>query len=228
MGFFGNIFKGWFGETKATFNMWLSLDDQIYQRFHDTILPSANGTAQVDHIIVSPYGIFIVETKNKDGWIFGDEKQPKWTQVIYGKKYSLQNPLRQAFRQKKVLAQFLSVDEKYIQIVIYFNGDCRFKTEMPPNVINSGLGWYIKSFSTQVLSQADVFKITQKIIKHKTESNISHTDHLRSLHERHSSSTTCPRCGGNLKLKEVRSGHRAGSKFLGCDNYPRCRFAKNA
>ena len=96
-----NIFKGWFGEKKTTFNMWLSLDAKIYRRYHDVIIPTANGTTQIDHLLVSPYGLFIVETKNFKGWIFGSENQAKWTKSIYGKKYSFQNPLRQTFRQNK-------------------------------------------------------------------------------------------------------------------------------
>lgn len=223
-----NIFKGWFGEKKATFWMWLSLDSQIYNRFHDTIIPSPNGTTQIDHILVSRYGIFIVETKNKNGWIFGSEDQSNWTQVIFGKKYSFQNPLRQTYRQKKVLAQFIEVDEKHIHPVIYFAGDSKFKTKMPRNVINSGIGSYIKSFSDLVLTQDDVYRIIAKIGQHKNESQLSSGDHVRSLRERHNSSTTCPKCGGILKLKESRKGLNAGSKFLGCENYPRCRFTRNA
>ena len=177
-----SIFKGWFGEKKATFWMWLSLNSQVYNRFHNTIIPSSNGTAQIDHILVSRYGIFIVETKNKGGWIFGSENQAEWTQTIYGKKYSFQNPLRQTYRQKKILAQFI---------------------------------------------QVDVYRIIAKIGQHTNESQISTSDHVRSLHERHSSNTICPKCGSGLKLRVAKNGLRAGSNFLGCENYPRCRFTRN-
>ncbi len=101
-----SLIKGWFGEKKTTFNMWLSLDDKIYRRYHDVIIPAANGTSQIDHILVSPYGLFIVETKNVKGWIFGSEDQRKWTKSVYGKKYSFQNPLRQTFRQKRYSLSF--------------------------------------------------------------------------------------------------------------------------
>jgi hypothetical protein len=67
------IFKGWFGEKKTTFNMWLFLNTDTYRRFHDVIIPSKNGTTQIDHILVSSFGVFIVETKNIKDWIFGSE-----------------------------------------------------------------------------------------------------------------------------------------------------------
>jgi len=79
-------------------------------RFDHLILPSKNGTTQIDHLIVSGFGLFSVETKNKKGWIFGSENQQKSTQVLYGNSYAFQNPLRQTFRKKKILSEFLVLD----------------------------------------------------------------------------------------------------------------------
>ena len=106
-----SMFEGWFGERKTQFNLWFSLNKELYRRFHDVIIPSDNGTTQVDHVLVSPFGLFIVETKNLKGWIYGSESQPKWTQVVYKNKYSFQNPLKQTYRQKKVLSKFLDLNE---------------------------------------------------------------------------------------------------------------------
>ena len=83
------------------FYLWLSLRNKRYYKFHNVILPSRSGTTQIDHIIISVYGLFIVETKNKKGWIFGTEYQTVWTQSIYGMNYTFQNPLKQTYRQKR-------------------------------------------------------------------------------------------------------------------------------
>lgn len=192
------------------------------------MLFSKNGTTQIDHLIISTFGIFIVETKNKKGWIFGAEKQHSWTQSIYGKKYSFQNPLRQAFRQKKVLSEFLNLDESKIYTVIYFVGNCKFKTSLPDNVINSGVGRFIKRFRNQILSTEDVNRVIKAIDKYLSESSLSNIDHIKSLRERHSSNTICPRCGSNLIERLANRGFNSGTKFLGCENYPKCRFTKNA
>ena len=69
------MFEGWFGEKKTQVKLWFSLNKELYRRFHDVIIPSSNGTTQVDHILVSPFGLFIVETKNLKGWIYGSETQ---------------------------------------------------------------------------------------------------------------------------------------------------------
>jgi hypothetical protein len=57
---------------------------------HDITIPSVKGkTTQIDHVVVSEYGVFVIETKNYTGWIVGDEKSDYWTQVIYKRKERL-------------------------------------------------------------------------------------------------------------------------------------------
>lgn len=222
-----SLLRGWLGEKKSSISMWLSLNSRIYQRFHNLIIPSANGTTQIDHVVVSRYGVFIIETKNKGGWIFGCEKSSKWTQTLFHKKYSFQNPLRQTFRQKKILSEFLAIPEPCIQPVIHFVGDCSFKTPMPDNVLTSGLSHYIKKFRTPVLNSQQVNEIGKKIKHHISTSSLTTRDHLKSLKDRHNSSTSCPKCGSKLVQRVARTGKFAGSRFQGCENYPRCRFTRN-
>ncbi|MDH5434404.1 MAG: NERD domain-containing protein [Gammaproteobacteria bacterium] len=218
---------GWFGEKLTTFGMWVTLNSEVYQRFHNVIIPASNGTTQIDHLLVSPYGIFIVETKNIKGWIFGSAEQAKWTQSLYGKKYSFQNPVRQTYRQMKVLSDYIGIDESKIKTVVFFVGDCKFKTDMPSNVIRSGLGSYIKNFSNIVLSNSEIAQIIQKLNRHVSESTLRTRDHVRSLKQRHNSTTVCPKCGSSLVVRAAKQGANAGNKFLGCESYPKCRFTKN-
>ncbi len=223
---FGKLIKGWFGEKKTQLNMWLWLNDKIYIRYHDVIFPSSNGSSQIDHILISRFGVFIVETKNKTGWIFGAEKQENWTQVVWGKKYQFQNPLKQVYRQKKVLSQFLGIDERYVHTVVYFSGDAKFKTAMPDNVLRSGLASYVKVFRDEVFSEEETSQFIDKIQDHILNSNQSTSDHVRSLRDRHNSTTVCPKCGGELVRKTAKTGRNAGEQFLGCLNFPRCRFTR--
>lgn len=222
------LFRGWIGEKKTTFRMWLSLDPNVYRRFHNLIIPGRSGTTQIDHLLVSVYGLFIVETKNKSGWIFGSAEQAKWAQVLYKRKYSFQNPLRQTFRQKKVLAEYLKINESLIHTIVYFVGDCRFKTPMPANVMRYGLRRYIRQYRNQILSIEEAGRIFSALEQHISESSFTRRDHVRSLRTRHASDTVCPWCGSKLVKRTARKGPDAGSEFLGCSNYPKCRFTKNA
>ena len=220
------MFKGWFGEKKTQFNLWLSLNTKLYRRFHDVIIPSQHGTTQIDHILVSPFGLFIVETKNYTGWIYGSESQANWTQVIYKSKHKFQNPLRQTHRHKKILSKHLRISESHIQTVISFVGDVQFKTELPSNVLRSGIGSYIKQFRVNVFSDKEVERICSLLKNVKSEVNISTEEHIQSLHDRYASNTVCPKCGSNLVKRTVKQGPKKGSQFLGCKSYPRCRFTK--
>ncbi|WP_350617509.1 nuclease-related domain-containing protein, partial [Pseudomonas sp. HY7a-MNA-CIBAN-0227] len=79
---------------------------------NNVTLPLPNGgSTQIDHVIVSIYGIFVIETKNYKGWIFGNEKQRQWTQAFpNGRKYKFQNPLRQNYLHIKTLADLLELE----------------------------------------------------------------------------------------------------------------------
>ena len=220
------MLKGWIGELKTGFNLWAGLDKNLYHRCHDVIIPSSHGTTQIDHILVSPFGVFVVETKNYKGWIYGSADQSSWIQVVYKSKYKFQNPLRQTYRHKKVLSKYLGVEESTIQPVISFVGDVEFKTELPSNVLRSGLSSYIKQFEEVVFSDDEIERITGLLSDVQSESKISKSEHIQSLKERHSSNTICPKCGSDLVIKEVKQGERKGLQFFGCSSYPRCRFTK--
>jgi restriction system protein len=88
-------FKGVMGEFIINvFAQW-QLDKDAYHLMKNVTLPTEDGTTQIDHIIVSIYGVFVVETKNMKGWIFGSPNQKMWTQQIYKHKNKFQNPLHQ-------------------------------------------------------------------------------------------------------------------------------------
>ncbi len=125
--------KGVFGEFLV--NRLLSkLPESDYTLIKDVTLPTNDGTTQVDHIVVSRYGIFVVETKNMKGWIFGSARQKQWTQKIYRHSSKFQNPLHQNYKHIKALETLLGCNEEHLHSVIVFIGDSTFKTEMPPNV----------------------------------------------------------------------------------------------
>ncbi len=74
--------KGSIGEAKV--NTRLNFLGKEYIVLKDILINSSNGyTSQIDELVLSEYGIFVIETKNYKGWIFGNEKTENWTQVIY-------------------------------------------------------------------------------------------------------------------------------------------------
>ena len=85
--------KGWVGEAWMRLLMHWRLPAEHYQRFDDVTLPSADGSTQIDHVLLSRFGVFVIETKNMAGWIFGDAHQAQWTQQLYRRRYRFQKPV---------------------------------------------------------------------------------------------------------------------------------------
>ena len=192
--------KGKSGEQTVASRLRRGLPEE-YIILNDGYLPLADGTTtQIDHIVVSQYGIFVVETKNYSGWIFGNENSAQWTQSIYGKKSRFQNPLRQNYLHICTLSERLRIDRAYFHSVVAFTGDCTFKTEMPANVVYSRQAAdYIRSFTTPMIRVSQVADVAAAIQSwHDAvgeEQRAAHVDNLRQRHAavRESGAPHCPR-----------------------------------
>lgn len=149
--------KGHTGEILVRLLVHWQLDKLIYRRLHNVTLNTPDGTTQIDHVFLSPYGIFVLETKNMNGWIFGSEMQAQWTQKIYKRTFTFQNPLRQNYKHLKALEPPIGVNPERLHSVITFVGGSTFKAEVPANV-TQGIGFirYIKSFQQAVFGVAEV------------------------------------------------------------------------
>src|SRR6266542_5098072 len=115
--------------------------------------PPARRT-QVDHILVSRFGVFVIETKDYKGWIFADAKQANWTQVLFKLKFKLQNPIFQNFRHVRAVQRLLDfLPPGAIKSVVVFTGEAEFKTELPQRVFSlSGLIEYLREQTVEVMS----------------------------------------------------------------------------
>nr|ABA55870.1 hypothetical protein [Vibrio sp. DAT722] len=222
--------KGVFGEFLV--NRLLSkLPESDYTLIKDVTLPTSDGTTQVDHIVVSKYGIFVVETKNMKGWIFGSARQKQWTQKIYRHSSKFQNPLHQNYKHIKALETLLGCSEEHLHSVIVFIGDSTFKTEMPPNVTYArGSIRYIQQFNDVVFSDNDYARLTESInrlkLKRGVITDLKHRKHVKEVVTSKASSNQCPRCGSEMVLRETKRGENIGKQFWGCSTFPKCRAVK--
>ncbi|WP_049538626.1 nuclease-related domain-containing protein [Vibrio harveyi] len=222
--------KGVFGEFLV--NRLLSkLPESDYTLIKDVTLPTSDGTTQVDHIVVSKYGIFVVETKNMKGWIFGSARQKQWTQKIYRYSSKFQNPLHQNYKHIKALETLLGCSEEHLHSVIVFIGDSTFKTEMPPNVTYArGSIRYIQQFNDVVFSDNDYARLTESInrlkLKRGVITDLKHRKHVKEVVTSKARSNQCPRCGSEMVLRETKRGENIGKQFWGCSTFPKCRAVK--
>ena len=223
--------KGKRGEKLVAGRLRKGLPDE-YRILNDIYLPLPDGTTtQIDHVVVSQYGVFVVETKTYSGWIFGDEKSKEWTQSIYRKKSRFQNPMRQNYKHICALADNLGIDKSYFIGVVAFTGDCTFKTDMPDGVVYSRRAAdYIRSHNKPTIKASQVDELANAIAEWQgTVGEERKSCHVANLKKRHSAvregdAPTCPYCGGRMVLHTRK---KDGAKFYGCESYPACRGIVN-
>lgn len=181
-------FKGWLGERLV--RRWLAqgLDPQHYHALHDLTLRLPDGsTTQIDHVVVSVHGVFVLETKHLQGWIFGAERQQEWTQTFYRHRVRFQNPLRQNWRHLKALETLLDVPLAHLHSVVVLTGTAQFKTAMPPQVVQgAAVVPYVRSFNAQLLAPEAVQRILQQLDAQRlAPTRATHRAHVAHLRQRH-------------------------------------------
>lgn len=157
--------KGTIGEGRV--NRLLSKLGTDYSIYDDLYVPNEKGgTTQVDHVVTSPFGIFVIETKHYKGWIFGQENQKYWTQVIYKRKERLYNPIWQNYGHVQALKHYLGREDlDSIHSIIAFSQDCTFKFKedfKSASVIQfPQLAKVIKAWNVRRISAAELQKINR-------------------------------------------------------------------
>ena len=208
---------------------------QLPEEYHviDNVLFMSNGrSTQIDHIVVSPYAVFVIETKGYKGWILGGENSEYWTQIIYKRKSTFYNPIHQNDGHIRFL-KFLLKDLGNIPFVpiVVFNNEAELKVNVNTHIVVNRccLKDAILQYKTPAISQ----EIKEKIISiiesnSKTLEKGATCEHkYNALRKQYDSQNkiqhgVCPRCGGRLVERQGRYGC-----FFGCSNYPRCKFTSN-
>ena len=233
--------KGKRGEMRVSAIL-SKLSDE-YTILNDLVFRTEKGTTQIDHIVVSKYGIFTIETKNYRGEIYGDDNRKEWTQLIvtkvtYEKKWwktytyvtknRFYNPVKQsvghALRIKELLSVFPHV--KIVPIVV-FTGDAILRYVESNNhvVYEKNLLDVIDGYKTRYLTDYDVQAVLAILTSNNIRETVSDRQHVKNLRTaaREVNATInsgiCPKCGGHLIKRNGKYG-----TFYGCSNYPKCRF----
>jgi hypothetical protein len=221
--------KGVLGEKSIAFFL-SKLDSKKYKIINDLLINSNGTTHQIDHVMVSNYGIFVIETKNFKGWIIGNEFSNYWTQIIYKHKERFYNPIKQNYGHIQALKITL---EEYSDIdfhsIVVFNSEVDLKVKSNTDVIyDIKLNETIKKYQKEIISD----EIRDKIFDYLCTLNIDNKNlrqnHIISIKEEKENikskidNNICPKCGGALIIKNGKYG-----RFKGCSNYPKCKFTIN-
>lgn len=192
------------------------------------VLKTKDGYTQLDHVVVSHYGLFVIETKNYKGWIFGSETKLHWKQVLYKQSYQFYNPIFQNQSHIRVLRSHLPDLYRLPMVsIVVFAGDCKLKIHAPNEHVikRRELNSIIKNYSEKNLDNAEIENIYNRLFALDKSQEYSPAEHKKQIEQNIQQTQqkiytgVCPRCGGTLIERKGKYG-----KFYGCSNYPKCRF----
>ena len=228
---------GDFGEKRVS-SFLEDLDCEDYRVFNDLLIRDGKYTTQVDHIIISRYGVFVLETKNVHGKVYGGGNAEFWKQYLpdlgykrfgFTQEHQLRNPIWQNEGHIKTLLRLVFDNDVPVYGIVVFPNDADLMiTAEKPVLHMRDVVPFIKQYRNVVLSSDQMGFYRGRLLKVISTSEVDRKVHLENVHqnmERRDSAVAsgrCPKCGGSLLLRDGRYG-----RFYGCSNYPKCNYTLN-
>lgn len=150
--------RGWFAEKSQPAVALERLNPELYHRIDRLEVPKPDGmgTTRVDHVVVSRFGIFVIQAEAMAGSISGGEKEPFWTLTAGAKESRFENPLWKNSVHVWALQEYLGLRVGAFHSVVFLSGECAFQTPVPADVLTCGLCRFVESFKLPVLSAEEV------------------------------------------------------------------------
>lgn len=219
--------KGEKGERYVAFLL-SQLPKSEYIVLNDVTLQNEYVSTQIDHIVISVYGIFVVETKNLSGFISGSETSQQWIKNMYGHQYSFYNPIRQNESHILALSRVLNIPKDYFVSIVAFSNKSQINVYSETHVVYfNKLISTILSYTERKISVGRVEEITRQILLQKVRLKVQLKNHLNYVrNKKYLSQITmgqgvCPYCGSSLTIRHGKYG-----TFVGCSSYPHCRYTQ--
>ena len=202
-------------------------------------IPKENGgTTEIDAMLICTKGIYVFESKNFAGYIFGNEKQREWTASLLAgnktEKHKFYNPIWQNNTHIKCLKRYLHTSIPIYSVIVFSDrGELKNvpkETESAVILQTKELERYLNLLqfrSVVVLTADEAYDIFLKLLPHIIVSEEEQQEHVTRANVRHDNPTICPWCGGKLIVRTAKKGANIGKQFYGCSNYPKCKYTRN-
>lgn len=221
--------KGFFGEVGVRLAL-KGLNKEEFHVLHNLTLSDGQKTSQIDHIVIGKNGVFVIETKNYKGWIFGSERNATWTQTIYKSKKRFPNPIRQNFGHLKMVEHhFPGYQHPLISIINFTSNGTLKNIEVHSTGIHvlhtSDLIRTIHSYKDTLLTCEAAAAYAKHLEKQNIKDAKIKKHHIQTIKETQQkkkaqvNASICPKCGNALVTRNGKHG-----QFTGCSAFPKCRF----
>ncbi|MBR6693583.1 MAG: NERD domain-containing protein [Clostridia bacterium] len=189
--------KGKYGEYNAYKH--LKQFETVGSRFlFNLYIPKEKGgTTEIDLLMICPKGIFVFESKNYGGWIFGKESQRNWCQALPkegggSQKHTFYNPIMQNRTHIKYLKSILG-NQVPLWSIIVFSDRCNLKSvEITSNDVRVINQHYVASvvseiynkLPTNLLSEVDVINIYNKLYPYTQIDVFAEIQHIMNIYDK--------------------------------------------
>lgn len=177
---------GHIGESIVRFKL-SKLDQSEYKVINNFMIAIDDKSSEIDHIVVSQYGVFVIETKNYRGLITGHEKCKEWTQYINKYKSKFYNPVRQNYGHVMVLKKVFSKYPKipFIPIVV-FTGDAKLKIKTDSSIVieSKDLKRTIESYNRSILTSEEVIFAYGTLLTLNINNQNNRKEHIAWIREK--------------------------------------------
>ena len=200
-----------------------------YLFLSDVMLEVDGKTTQIDHIVFSKYGIFVIETKQRNTYITGNEHDKYWIVKAGRKKHYMYNPIHQNYGHKKAIEQILGLDDKQVLDIVCVSGQANLR-------IKSNKVVRVERLVDRILFEKeekiqDYVSMAHRINAMNIVDKKYRKQHIEDIKENINNNTEelrkevvmnrCPRCGNELVIRKGKTG-----EFIGCLSFPKCRYTK--
>lgn len=208
-------FRGIMGEFWVKLELG-KLPKNKYIVFNDIMIKDEKGTHQIDHLVLSKFGIFVIEMKNYYGLIKGKEFDNKWCQYLGKNKSYFINPIHQNYGHIKSLSNLVKLDDKYFISVICFSNQAKI------DVKSSSIVTQVDFLDNEILKynenivDSDIKELANVIIDNNIEDKKSRKQHVEDIRIKVNNARElennmiCPKCGNKLTERIGKYG-----KFIG-------------
>lgn len=154
-----------------------------YKLLNDIMIRGNNGTSQIDHILIGKKGVFVIETKDYNGIIYGEEYSREWTQVINLKKNKFYNPIRQNYGHIKSLEKYITRKNIFISLIVFTNKSTlkKIKTDTPVIQLKKLKKFIRKYKSDNNLTKEEIDNIYNLIRKNNIDSKRERKKHVKRI-----------------------------------------------
>ena len=200
-----------------------------YLFLSDVMLEVDGKTTQIDHIVFSKYGIFVIETKQRNTYITGNEHDKYWIVKAGRKKHYMYNPIHQNYGHKKAIEKILGLDDNQVIDIVCVSGQANLR-------IKSNKVVRVERLVDRILFEKeekieDYVSMAHRINAMNIVDKNYRKQHIEDIKENINNNNEelrkevvmnrCPRCGNELVIRKGKTG-----EFIGCLSFPKCRYTK--